>query len=368
VSGGNPALVRALLEDRREAAGAAGAASHGLAVTGHFRETVRRCLHRCDPSMQEVVRQLALLDEQVEPALLSLLADLDRKTTTWAVAALNRLGLLSGTRFRHGQARAAVLERMTGEERTEARVRAARTLHLYGAPMKMVARQLLASGRVGTPCSLPLLHEAVEQSVAEGDVDLAVDLLHYAELHDGDMEQEAVTTAMLMRLEWPNNPQAAARWLPKLMLAAQHGALRGRHISTLISVLLWLGRTDAALHSLKQLQGSSAATDPTSLANLQSSGTWLAVLNPDTLPALGGVPAEQVRREHDAATALNPQVRAAGLMFRLLFHGPSPASVGTAERSLRSGTSTDQSAASLVVALLLLISCDRLDEAARWTD
>ncbi|MFE5771067.1 AAA family ATPase, partial [Streptomyces sp. NPDC056485] len=133
ISGGNPLLLRALVE---EAAGREGPASSAAPSTpspepgGPFAQAVATCLRRSGPDGLALARAAALLGEQASAARVTRLTGLDTAAARRGLAALEASGLLEGSpggrsedlmdgpvdglRFRHPAARAAALEEWGG--------------------------------------------------------------------------------------------------------------------------------------------------------------------------------------------------------------------------------------------------------------
>jgi DNA-binding CsgD family transcriptional regulator len=124
-TGGNPLLLRALLDDRRAAPGPAADGTGGVVAGTAFCSSVVACVRRSGPELTAVARALAVLDRPGEPALLGQLTGLGRPAVAQALHALGELGILDGGRFRHGTARLAVLGDVPAAERADLHRRAA---------------------------------------------------------------------------------------------------------------------------------------------------------------------------------------------------------------------------------------------------
>ncbi|MFD4509599.1 AAA family ATPase [Streptomyces sp. NPDC058457] len=365
VSGGSPALVNALIHDNQSAPPAVG---EPLVTGPAYREAVLTGLYHGGPDLLALARQLALLGETFDRSLLRHLMGLHGDSTQQAIGALRGAGLLTGDRFRHPQARLAVLGDMTPEERSDAYTRTARILHKNGAPVTSVAVQLLASERIGTSCSVTLLHEAAEAAVGDGQVRLAQDILHYADLHPADARQQAVTTAMLVRTEWLTDPAAAARWVPDLMVAAKGGQLASSHVSTLIGTLLWFGKIDAALDHLGHLRDPDWTRDPLTSAHRDARSKWLELLYPPAAATPDGEDRDTGFAPGAPLFDTDPQSQAAGLLGELLSCAPRPPSASVADSTLRRYPFGAGTASTLAAALGVLVLCGRLAAAARWAE
>lgn len=148
ITGGNPLLVGALLEDQR-------AEPHGrrrhrpdrLTVGPAFTRAVQECVWRGDEAMREVAHGAAILGDSASWPLMSELLDGDWARLQQTVQSLNQTGLLDGVHIRHPWTRDALLDGMEPENRSELHLRAARLLYGSGADAAVVARQVAAASQ-----------------------------------------------------------------------------------------------------------------------------------------------------------------------------------------------------------------------------
>ncbi|OLB75551.1 MAG: hypothetical protein AUI14_20820 [Actinobacteria bacterium 13_2_20CM_2_71_6] len=258
ISGGNPLLVRGLVEDQAGSPGADQAGSPGTDPTriepgSGYGDAVLACLYRCDPALPRVAGALAILAEASTPALVGELLSMPPDAVRRAVPVLNGTGVLDDGRFRHPAARAAVLGALSADERADLHARAAGLLHGHHAPVPVVARHLLDARPVGEDWVTPVLWEAAEHALDDGDVDLALRFLRLALRADVDERRRAVTTAMLARVEWRTNPSIAVRRTGALVTAVRAGHLTGRYALLPVTSMLWFGDDEAAGTVLRQL-------------------------------------------------------------------------------------------------------------------
>ncbi|MFF3919626.1 AAA family ATPase [Streptomyces sp. NPDC001852] len=148
VTGGNPLLLRALLQE--DAVNAA-VPPAGPAPDGPFADAVLACVHRSGPGGQAVARAVATLADRATEPLVDRVLDLlgtDRpprpRGTGSALAALRACGVLDGLRFRHPSVAAAVLAETSPRARADLHRGAARALSAAGVPAGVVAGHLLA--------------------------------------------------------------------------------------------------------------------------------------------------------------------------------------------------------------------------------
>jgi DNA-binding CsgD family transcriptional regulator len=251
VSGGNPLLVRALLEDQR---------SHTRKETGElvigdtFSRSVRSCLYRCDVTVLNIARGLAVLDEPRSASVVGRLFGISANAAQAAMETLEDTGLLDGGAYRHEAARAAVLNGMAPEEYAALHTRAARLLHDDGAPAMAVARHLIAGQPVDAPWVVSVLQDAAEQALFEEELDLAIRFLRMAQQACRDECRQVAITSALANAEWRVDPSAVRRHLPYLTTAVRERRLSTREGNAVVGYLLWHGRLDEALQALEELK------------------------------------------------------------------------------------------------------------------
>ena len=202
ISGGNLALLMPLIEDLHQSP-----APRTAAVVGPtFGRALIRCLHRCGRAALRLARGLALLDAPVDPALLGKLVGLGTERVVATSAVLNQAGLLDRGSFSHPTGRAAVLAEIPPEARAALHQRAARLLHEAGAPATVVATYLRAADRPDGSW-LPLVLEAVQTLLGEGQVDRAVSCLRLiGQVEPDDARQARIWTALG---QWASDAQPA---------------------------------------------------------------------------------------------------------------------------------------------------------------
>ncbi|MDA0638395.1 ATP-binding protein, partial [Nonomuraea sp. MCN248] len=138
LSGGNPLLVAALIEDARRGQTPPGEA---------YRMAVLTCLHRGEPAGLRVARAVAALDvpggppgpAAEIPELVHQLAGVDPASADHCLDVLNATGVLRAGRFRHPAARQAVLADLDADDRARLRAEAAASLYARGAAKAVVA-------------------------------------------------------------------------------------------------------------------------------------------------------------------------------------------------------------------------------------
>ncbi|WP_188193704.1 AAA family ATPase [Nonomuraea sp. SYSU D8015] len=327
LSGGNPALVRAFAADVR--AGGQGMAAYARAVLA--------CLHRGRPTGLWAARGLAVLDLE-GPAHLHRLLGIDQASADQAARELDRIGVLREGRFRHEEARSAVLSDMDRQERAAMHRRAAKLLHDHGGSRAAIARHLVAALHAPDPWVVPLLQEAATQALLDDEAEFAVDCLNLAVRASDDDRQRMETTLMLARAGWRVNPATVSRHLTMLTLALQEGNLPGHEAPGVVRALLWQGRLHEAGLALTTL--GDAGED--GKAGLRATREWLAGVCPPLLARLPGEPAAPRPPQDDVVAEVEGVLRGPGL--------------------------DDSTMPAVEAALLALMCSDRTQKAAEWCD
>ncbi|MFF7649482.1 LuxR C-terminal-related transcriptional regulator [Streptomyces sp. NPDC007983] len=360
LSGGNPLLLHALIEDEAEG-GDGPQRAYGRALLG--------CLYRSDPVMLSVARAMAVHGDDIWPEdLVTLLdtegdgdtggdldpdgdrgADKDRgadgdggadaTTVARALQVMAETGMLRDGRFRHPAIARTVLDDLPTPDRARLHHRCARLLHGRGAPPVAVARHLLRAGEVRDPWASALLLEAAGHASLHGEVRLAVDCLELARRSGTDETARTAIRTKLAQAEWQLNPSASARHLTALTAAARGGGLGLGDTISLIRQLLWLDRAQEANDLLGVVRDT--ARDPSGdLADeVRDLEMWLACSYPPLAGRLhgGAVPAGP----HSAPTAkgADPGLRTVAVLSSGLIHRHSHE---TRERTTRALGQSDQ--------------------------
>ena len=357
LTGGNPLLVKALMEDLRTYGWPATSADPPLGVDTAFGNAVRTLLYRGDPVFLTVAQAIAVLDEASSPAMVGRLVRLDPRTVAQVEHALTAAGLLLDGRFRSLVARAAVLASLANENGRYVHHRAARQLHRDGAQVTAVAQRLLATGRIEEPWAVPVLTESAGHALRDGQVQLAVQQLRLA--YDGcaDEPQRARIRALLANAEWQVSPSAVLRHLPELSDTLRDGSLRGREAVAAVRYLLWYGYDREARDVLDHFRTGRDGLDPETATEVDSAKLWMSLCYP---PLTGGAPPGSV-----LPGAAGLQLQAVGALVGALT-GNEAATV-SAERVLQQASLNATTMGPASAAVLALIYADRLGTAATWS-
>ncbi|MEV0606493.1 AAA family ATPase [Polymorphospora rubra] len=362
VSGGNPLLLNALIEDHRLGPGGA------EPVAGEaFAQAVLTCLYRGDESMLPVARGLAVLDEPATPRLLDELVQDVCTAPTGGLAAITEIGILADGRFRHPRAASAVLDGMSPADRADLHERVAQLLYRNGAPALTVARHKLAARRAGAPWSVPLLQEAAEQALAADDTTAAMDCLRLAEGgRDANPECTRIQAALL-RASWRLDPATAERYSPALTQAALAGKLPVTAAAMLVNHLMWFGRPAEAAAVLAAVVDSVDPDDPEAAINLYPVESRFAYIYPELA---GQLPGDRIRPTPLALATSTGKLRiqTATILDSIRRGRITEDAVDDAQAILQQYRIDDHTYDGILAALEILVHAEHLETAAFWCD
>jgi DNA-binding CsgD family transcriptional regulator len=348
LSGGNPMLVHALIEDHR--AKAAGDAFPGAA----YAEAVLTCLYRWDPELLAVAQALATLRDDTTLPLVARMTGIDPETVRQAIGMLASAGLLRGDhRFRHEVAETAVRDSISTADRTRLQLSAAELLRQRGAPAEKVARYLLAAHEAPHSWCVAVLREAAEQMLSTDDAHSATRCLELA-LHACAGEDERVLVMKsLAKATWRINPAAAAPYVAHLRDAVHAGTLADGDIATVVRDSLWHGDQETTSKALELLSSAGAGGAQVE-AELRLAYHWSYGSSANGRP--------------DAATAHDPWKRTANALARVWTDGGSESATASAEHVLRSCRLGDTTLEAVGTAILALMYGGKADRAQWWCD
>lgn len=360
VSGGNPLLLRGLVEDGTDLLpDGSGVLSAEPAPQESFRQAVFACLYRWDGATIDVARGLAMLGPGTTPALIGRLTGLESERVRQSLDTLAKSGLLERGWFRHPAVRTVVMDSLDVEEAVNLHLSAARLLHDSGLPATEVARHVIAAGPVRENWAVAVLQDAAAHALADDQLDFALECLELAHVACDEPRRRAWLTMTLARARWRNQPSAAARHLAPLRQALAAGHLDAEHGTTLIRYLVWHGRGAEALDTYQWMMRSAAARDPAVAADLRLIHPWLEPVRRSAGPTAGPGIDGAGERVHGGLVS-------AAAFGSVLFHGPNERAVEQAEQVLASLTLSDESLTAVRYALHTLIHADRPDKAKPW--
>ncbi len=257
-SGGNPLLLRALLDDLR------GFPADALPQKdGAFGRAVLACLQRNGAGTVELANALAVLDDLATPDAAAALLGEPASRTARLTEALGAAGLLDGARFRHPAARAAVLDRMAPADRAALHRTAAAVVHADGADAPAVAEHLVAARDVSREWAVPLLQSAAAQLLSAGRTRRALACLELAGEGIDDAEARHDNHLRLAEVSARIDPGDAELRLNAVLADARARRTGPHALSALARLLIGQGRLDEAEEVLELLDahGRAAAGD-----------------------------------------------------------------------------------------------------------
>ncbi|MFH8618768.1 LuxR C-terminal-related transcriptional regulator [Streptomyces sp. NPDC017979] len=258
ISGGNPLLLRALLEDCAEAQDRETdvldpcvGGLPGSALT----HAVTTCLNRSGQLAVTVAEGLAVLGEAPDSALLARLCGLARFSAMQGLRVLRAAGVVTDLGFRHPVVRTVVLENMVPERRRELHRVAARLCYLEGAEASQIAPHLAAAARVDDPWGVGVLRDAAEEALVEDRDLLAIDYLELAHAFCVDPRQRADIRIRSAVVRQRNDPFAAQRAADELLGMLRAGQLTPAQSLATADVFSGCRRIDGVNEALAALRG-----------------------------------------------------------------------------------------------------------------
>ncbi|MCK2244440.1 MULTISPECIES: AAA family ATPase [unclassified Crossiella] len=351
LTGGNPLLLHALIQDMQKRAGL---------VPGHaYQQAVVELLRRHEPHVLRMAQGRALFSGASPNQLLEHSFEAGPGAADHALRILTQLGLVHEQDFRHPQIGTALLANLALDERAVRHRRAAQLLYEQGAPAVEVAHHLIAGGATATQWSAPLLAEAVDQALAENDTAFARETFEYATTQFADAGLKSAIKAKLLEYTWGSNPEATIRTLYPLLAELRAGQLPVRYAFSLVRNLVWYCHGDKAEEVLAALDARAALHDKQAAAEAEVIRCWLSVSQPTSAETVveSAIPADGDLR-----------LRAFRMLKSALRHGASAAEVTEAEQALRYTEFTAQTFEPVFSLITLLIHSEQADKAITWCD
>jgi len=362
-TGGNPLLLHALIEDARIAHCLG--RTEGLVVGERYAEGYRTCLYRSGAAAPATAQGLAVLGERLAVcAMLPRLLDASAETVGRTLDQLNRSGLLDDGRFRHPEARAAVVAAMEPDDYAAMHAKAAHLMHSAGESATEVSRHLVNADRIADDWEVTALVEAAEQALAHGDVEHALACLRAGEPACRTARQRAEIVALLSRLKWRTNPSEALPYLSELVAAARDGHLDARHAAVPVGILLWHGRVEQAIEILDVFCDTDDLT-PAMAEGIGSAVLWLAFCFPGYSAHVRRYWAALSDKSAAAETLSHRCLRA---LQSVLAGGPGAPAAADAELVLHRIRLNDETLAPAVAAIATLILTGATAAAVFWCD
>ncbi|MEU2234653.1 helix-turn-helix transcriptional regulator [Streptomyces vietnamensis] len=365
--GGNPLLLRALLQDLRGAGEDREPRPHGA-----FGHAVLACLQRNGPGTVRLANALAVLDESATPDTAARLLGEPVAHTARAAEALAAAGLLDGTRFRHPAARAAVLDRMTPAERTALHRRAAAVTRDAGAAAPVVAEHLVAARDTTPDWAVPLLQSAAAQLLSSGRARSALACLELAGEGavgaDEHLDNRLRLAEAAARID-PGDAELRTTEALETVRSTRPGPGR---IGALARLLIGQGRLDEADEVLGLLDATDRQTAGTCSQARRTPSAGGADTDPtdglSAFPRRTGTRGHRAPSEEDGGPGLREAAREPAGPPTALWHLPEggPAAAAAAEAFLRGAASGRATIEPTVQALRTLLYLGGAARALPW--
>ncbi|MEU9319798.1 AAA family ATPase [Streptomyces sp. NPDC048295] len=245
ISGGNPLLLRALLEEHRSAP--CGAGPFRPEPGGLFGQAVLTCLRRSGQHALDLGAALTVLGDSYTPERAGRLLSIPAFTAAQSVASLQASGILDGHGFPHPCTESAVLDQIPTEVLADLHLRTAGLLHQEGGSLTTVAGHLLTTAQRGgslatTPWAVDVLREAAEQLLRNNEGARATDALELAHEFSQDEQQRADIKTRLAAITWRVNPGRAEKHLSAPLEVLRSGRLASERMAPLAELLAGQGR------------------------------------------------------------------------------------------------------------------------------
>ncbi|GAA2098684.1 hypothetical protein GCM10009801_69890 [Streptomyces albiaxialis] len=398
LTGGNPLLVQALIEDSLALGQDPPPVPTAEPVAGQaFTRAVLAILHRGGPLLLRTARAVAVLGEFAAPALLAEFLDVSPPVVFGALEALEMAGLTTVAQFRYHGTRSAILDELTPESRSALSRRAAELLHRDGAAPSDVVGHLLAAGQADEPWAARVLHAAADEAMAHAEQALAlgraaeaVQYLEFASRSCDDEHKRAMLTAQLFWVQWTISPAAASRHHAPLRAALEKELLSEREALRLVRSLAWHGQFEDAERALARVTTPSAEDGGRDTAERDLTRHWFSRWYPplfaraerhaasagtaDAGDAGDTADAGDAVRTADAAKAAHPApapVRAPAAVRTprtadTASDAGAPPELDGAERVLQWARVRETPLASVLAALHELLAAERFERALHW--
>nr|BBM95947.1 LuxR family transcriptional regulator [Streptomyces sp.] len=361
VTGGNPLLLQALLEDRRCGETDPPAEDREPVVGMAYSHALLSCLHRSDQVVLDYARALAVLGEHTDVELVAKLIGTGAEPAQRAIRALEQTGVVTSGRFRHPAARAAVLGNIPPARLDELHRLAGCLLYANGADATTIAEQVVAV-EGDEPTAVPLLHEGAKQALAEGKVGSALTFLRRAHQLDVKDVQTATTSSLLARAEWRVDPETALRRLPTLRRAAEAGHLPFGDCLNPIGLMLWGGDPTSAMELWRDAVRHGAPSRHEYTNSSLILRVFLSCLYPAEAAALGAA------APGEPAEAHGPLLEDCLRLCQALREAPNDQLAGFAEKCLHDYPLREGNVGLVMLALLVLVINGRLSLARHWAE
>jgi ATP/maltotriose-dependent transcriptional regulator MalT len=366
ITGGNPLLISALMEDRQTQPHASDADPPGCGTgscTGDaFQRAVQVCLHRMGRLARIVAQGVALLGESSDEYQLSELCEAPLGLIRSALRRLQASGLVVGCVFRHERVRDIVLSTIPSATLIEMHHRAARLLHAHGAAPEAIAFHLLAAGPVKDEWGLPVLRDAARHVLAAGQVDLCLRYLKLADASCTDDTTRYEIKAQLAEISSMVEAGPATARYQSLKTSILTGLMAPATALPVAQAMLWNAQVHDAVQIIDTVVRHSDVARPDIAAEMQVTELQIASSFPGVLRAATG--AAPAGASLTASPAVRARLQAHQSLLSVLTGNGDAYIAAQAEQSLQTGSLLDGSVRACVVpAVLTLVYSSSLDSA-----
>jgi DNA-binding CsgD family transcriptional regulator/tetratricopeptide (TPR) repeat protein len=369
-TGGNPFLLRALVDELVDVNAAAGtpsaAAIRALRPAAIARSVLLR-LGRLPRRARDVARVLAILGGAATTPRCAELAGLSQTDAAEALATLTRTGMVVDElppRFTHPILHAVVLEDIPAAERAALHAWAAAVLRASGATRDQVAAQLLNSEPCADPAVAAWLADAARGAQAEGAPDTAMALAERALREPPAPEERPAVLAVLGRAALQARGAAG---LPRLREALEATSDPQDHAALALDLARALEGLSRNVEATAVYRDALAGlpSDSPSRADLEAGLAVAAAQHLSTVPLMLEVIGPRLAAGPPDPAA-EPLLAATVALAMTAAGGPD--GLGLAQAALSSGRLHDANPSIAVgLALAVLVWSDRIDEAvAEW--
>ncbi|MFF8452767.1 AAA family ATPase [Streptomyces leeuwenhoekii] len=361
VTGGNPLLVHALLEELVEShaqghtderAGRRRKAAPPV-IGGRFYQAVLASLSRTDSLVRHSAGALAVLGDAGCAEVNARLLGIGRAMAARGLRALEATGLTVSGRFRHPVVEAAALDTLDHDHRAHLHRRAAALLYDVGAEADEVARHLLAARHAAGPWAMSVLRDAAEQLLMRDDVLTAISCLDLARRSCAGGPRRAEILLRLTVATRRTDPAAAEDHLAELVTELRAGRLTSNETERLGHLLLGCGRLEEATEVMGRPGPHGDPPTPRLETGFHASALWEPLVRPRTDPEPGD---EESPR---------PRMPVTGI-WDLPGDGTNASASDAAEHVLRSLPLTDTTLVIVVNAVRVLCRTGSYETAALW--
>ncbi|MFI0780280.1 LuxR C-terminal-related transcriptional regulator [Streptomyces sp. NPDC021212] len=372
LSGGNPLLVRALLEEHRIHS-AVCQDTPWPAADGLFAQAAVNCVQGYGPSVSRLAVGIAILGRDSGPELLKELLGRNAAETARGMFALASAGLVDGYRFRHPLVERAALDTIGPGQRAELHHQAAELLSRHGAGSRTIAQHLLEAGSATEDWHVAALRDAADEALDADAAEQADAYLELAQAASTDSWERGRIRLKRTLVKWRVDPSCV-----------EHHALNGYRgerapgselcpadAVLLVQLLISLGRVEEAGELLRELRPTlRGLRDTTDVEGVGDTWPWSFYPVTGVLSAwcAGSVALADSLSEEDLAHSDSPHDVLGALTAWIKGLESKPGNLQDSENLLRITPLSDMTLSLILGELNSLTRAGRPDLAAAWCD